>query len=238
MKIQAGICDDEPAWRGRAEDILRSYAKRTGMEMEIVCFADREDLLDWDEEALDVLFMDIELEKDNGITVARIINEKWSHCQIVYLTNYLYYATEIYDTRHIFYMLKEQFEQRIDKMFEKVLHELRQPQKHLIFSVIGGTKLVLAPEEIYYFERIRRVTAIATVNGRYEVWDKLDEIGKMLPALDFVRCHNSYIVYLPAIKELSKNVFYMKDGTEIIVSRSYAKKVKEEFSRWALTQIS
>lgn len=61
---------------------------------------------------------------------------------------------------------------------------------------------------------------------------------EILPSLDFVRCHNSYIVYLPAVREMEKGAFTLKDGTSIMISRSYMKSVKSAFMKWAQTQIS
>ena len=59
-----------------------------------------------------------------------------------------------------------------------------------------------------------------------------------LSKIDFVRCHNSYIVYMPAVKEMEKGYFILKNDTKIIISRSHIKMVKSAFMRWALTQIS
>ena len=67
--------------------------------------------------------------------------------------------------------------------------------------------------------------------------EKISDIYDKLPKLDFVRCHNSYIVYLPAIRELQKDEIIMEDGTKIVISRSFRKEVKQAFSRWALTQM-
>ena len=57
-----------------------------------------------------------------------------------------------------------------------------------------------------------------------------------LSEVDFVRCHNSYIVYMPAVRELGKGCFILKNGTKIMISRSHMKRVKMAFMRWAMTQ--
>lgn len=69
-------------------------------------------IAEFSDEPIDVLFLDIEMPDINGIETARAVNEKWSMCQIVYLTNYLFDATEVYHTAHVFYVLKNQFEQK------------------------------------------------------------------------------------------------------------------------------
>ena len=237
QKWTIGICDDAREWYLKAEKIIRNFLKELEESIEILYFADEESLLQCEVD-LNILFMDIELfEKDgNGIQLAKIFSEKQRDCQIVYLTNYLYYAVDVYETEHSYFVLKEQFEQRIEQIFEKIRHKMNQRIKNLTFSVINGGQIVLSPEEIYYFERNLRETDVVTESGNYKVWDKLDEIEKVLPKPDFVRCHNSYIVNLPNIREMQKNRFLIKDGSEIVISRGYMKAAKETFMKWAEMQ--
>lgn len=191
----------------------------------------------WEESVPDILLLDIQLNEENGIQTAKRVNEKWPECQIVYLTDYIYYATEVYNTTHIFYMLKTQFEERIGEMFDKVFHELAQKDKKLIFSLVGGKEVVLSGNEIFCFERIKRVTVIKTEQENYESRETIDDIVKRLPQLDFVRCHNSFIVYIPAIHETRKDCFVLANGENIPISRAYQNSARTAFLRWARTQI-
>lgn len=52
-----------------------------------------------------------------------------------------------------------------------------------------------------------------------------------------MKCHSSYIVYFPAVREMKKNEFVMENGDRITISRSHEKKVKERFMKWSLTQM-
>lgn len=236
--MQIAICDDDRQWYDKAKNIIIRYAARTALEVEVLYFESGEALLEYTGAPLEILFLDIEMGKKDGIEIARAVNQKWPACQVVYLTNYLFYATEVYQTEHIFFVLKEQFEQKIAEVMNKMFHAIEQTEKKLLFPVIGSKNVVLAPEDILYFERTGRVTRIETVWGQYEIWDKLDQVEEMLPALDFARCHNSFIVYLPAVREMQKNTFIMKNDMRIVISRTYLKTVKEKFMRWAMTQIS
>lgn len=237
-KITVGICDDDIKWGEKAKKLIQNYGKKTGTVIEVLSFRGRKDLENYLGEPMEVLFMDISLKDESGIDLASEISTRWKRCQIVYLSNYIYYATEVYRTPHIYFVLKEQFEEHIGDVFLKVFHELEQTRPALVFSVIGNKEISFAPEDILYFERNKRITYIYTVWGTYEMWSKLDEIMKILPGTDFVRCHNSYIVYLPAVKEMMKGYFILKDGSKIMISRSHARSVKEAFMKWALTQIS
>ena len=232
-----GICDDDEIWCSYAEETIEEYAYQTSLKTEIFCFSDREALLAYEGVPLDVLFLDIVLRSEDGIALAEEINRKWKCCKIVFLTNYLGYATEVYHTEHIFYALKEQFADKIGKIFGKLLHEMEQNQKKLIFTS-GSNTLILAPEEIFYFERHGRSTSINTVWGTYEIKDRIGDLIKRLPETDFLRCHSSYIVYLPNVRKADKGFFVMKNEAVIMISRAYEKSTKAAFTRWMLSQLS
>ena len=100
---------------------------------------------------LDMLFMDIVLENEegkNGIDIVTAVNKKWKDCQIVYLTNYLFYATEVYHTEHVFFALKEQFEERIGGFSEKCFINLPRQEKNSSILSSEGKKFPL-PQQIF-----------------------------------------------------------------------------------------
>lgn len=231
------ICDDDKIWCRKAQNIIKDYGKKIDLTVEILCFTDHEELMNYVGLPIDVLFMDIELNKTSGINIVSHINKKWEKCQIVYLTNYLFYAVDVYDTKHVFYVLKEQFSERIGGVFEKILHEMENRNKSLIFTCRDGQRVFLAPEEIYYFERLTRKTVIKTVWGDYEIKERIDEIISRISMVDFIRCHNSYVVYLPNVKEVDKTDLIMKNGDKILISRGYAKEARAGINRWILMQL-
>ncbi|MDO4521726.1 MAG: LytTR family DNA-binding domain-containing protein [Eubacteriales bacterium] len=231
------ICDDDKIWSGTVEKILENYGKIRKLEIETKCFWSGQELLEKLETAPDVLFLDIQLENEIGIKLASEVNERWPHCQIVYLTDYLHYATEVYHTKHVFYALKKQFADRVDEIMNKVLHERAQHQKKILFTMYGARELLLSQEEILYFERMGRITMVVTVHGNFEVHNSLQEIEKRILQMDFCRCHNSYIVYFPAVLRRDREGFVMKNMERVPISRGYMKKTKEAFLRWAMMQV-
>lgn len=237
LMIKIGICDDDSVWISQAEKCLKEYAEQTGLEAEIVLFSSGEELLAY-ETMLDVVFMDIVLDGEDGITMAEKINRRWEKCLIVYMTNYLFYATDVYRTEHIFFVLKDEFAGRLKEVFPKIMHTWKQIRRKLVFRSCERSSIVLQQEDIYYFERDKRVTRVMTKDGIYQIWEKLSEIEEMVSEIDFVRCHNSYLVYLPAVQEMLKNSFVLKNGEEVLISRGYIKSVREAFVRWALLQMS
>ncbi|MDD2981104.1 MAG: LytTR family DNA-binding domain-containing protein [Hespellia sp.] len=233
--MRIGICDDNIKWCCRVETILNEFTKIHNINAQTQCFFSGEELLLLEGEP-QILFLDIKLKGKDGITIAKSVNELWPHCQIVFMTNYLNYATEVYRTEHVYFVLKEQFQQKLPLVMERVLHIFGQTEKNLIFSVIGGNEVILSPDEIVCIERNGRESVIETIRGTYRIWDKIPEIARKLPSIDFVRCHNSCIVYFPAVGQMLKDRFVMKNGKEVLISRAYGKVTREAFLNWAKTQ--
>lgn len=237
--LRIAICDDEKKWLQKAAEIISRYAQTKGYGVEIIAFQSMEEILAYEGNMPEAVFMDIELQDGNGIQAVSLLNQKWKDCMIVYVTNYLFYATDTYETEHIYFVLKDEFEKRLEAVFLKILDMRKRIEKKWRFKIIGGAtrEVLLSSGEILYFERDKRHTRIHTESGIYEIWEKIVDLEEILSQKDFVRCHNSYIIYLPAIREISSDHVTMKNGVEISVSRFYAAKTKKKFADWAVEEV-
>ena len=112
-KMVIGICDDDKKWRESCKRTLIGFSTMIDMGMEVMCFSTAEELLEYKETPLDAVFLDIELGRANGIFVAKKLNKVRPNCKIIYMTNYLHYATEIYNTEHIWFVIKSKFTDKI-----------------------------------------------------------------------------------------------------------------------------
>lgn len=234
--MNIGIYGKDSLWQKKAKEIIGEHLRQISLDGMIYCYTKKDSLLEIETEnqrMADVLFLDLDYGENrdsdggNGIDMAALINKKWPECQIVYCSENLNYATEVYSTVHTYFVLKEQLANRIENIFQRIFWELRQRKKRMVFSVIGGKKISLLPEEILYFERVKRITRIVSSFGEYEIRDKLDSIAEKLPQREFLRCHNSYIINRFAVYEKGKNCFVMRNGDNVAISRSYVKTIRE-----------
>lgn len=232
-----GICDDDRIWERRASQIIEEYGKKVLTEIEIQYFPDRNSLLNYVGEPIDALFLDIELGEENGIKLAEEVHKKWADCPVIFLTNYLHYATDVYHTEHIWFAVKEQFRDRVGEIFDRIIRSREKQKKQLHFICTNKQMVSLSPDDIFYLERVERKTRLITSWGNYELKDRMDQCETYLTKPDFLRCHNSYIVYLPNVKEYKKGIFYMKNGDKLTISRAYEKETKAAFTRWIMSQM-
>lgn len=230
MKI--GICDDEPMILTETQRILTTYANTT-TDSTIFSFSSSTDLLAFAKKKhLDLVFMDIELKETTGIEAAKQLSVIQPDCQIVYLTNYIDYATDVYETEHCYYLLKSQLEKRLPDVMKKVEARLDILHEHLVINS-KSRKHIIPVREICYIESNKHLTYIHTTTELIETAEKLDDITAKLNGVTFVRCHKSYLISLNHIKTYERQRFTLKQGVEIPISRRYIKSAKESFLHWS-----
>ena len=186
---------------------------------------------------LDAVFLDIELGRENGIFVAKKLNKTWPSCQIIYMRNYLHYATEIYNTEHIWFVVKKHFQDKIGEIISKILREFESKTSRIVLKTLKNEIISIVPSDIYYLEREKRGTRVVTVWNDYHVKERMSDIVPQLSELDFSQCHNSYVVNFRHVKELQKDMYilYGEAGKEQIVqiSRRYVQKTRKDFLKWS-----
>mgnify|MGYP002550809194 FL=1 len=107
--LRIAICDDELlhcAYTAQMIERVPEYA-----DAKIRQYTNPQELLD-DLKAqsfpADIAIVDVCMEQMNGIALAKQINALVPSCQIIFLSAYLKYATEVYAADHVYFVLKEQ----------------------------------------------------------------------------------------------------------------------------------
>lgn len=233
--IRAAICDDEQTWLNEAQHILTSYAREAGLDLSLSSYSASHDLLVADEPAPDVLFCDIELGgHESGIELVRKVADRWPSCQIVYVTNFLRYAPEVYVTEHLWFVLKEHFAERLPEILEKLQRKMEDDSRSLMVKTVTHETLSLPCQRLVSLERRGRTTSVREVGGRvFEVPDRLPVLLDRLPSRIFARCHASYAVNLSHVRLVRSDTIEMDDGSLIPISRRFAHGFRDSYLDWA-----
>ncbi|MCR5556408.1 MAG: LytTR family transcriptional regulator DNA-binding domain-containing protein [Butyrivibrio sp.] len=83
-------------------------------------------------------------------------------------------------------------------------------------------------DRILYIEACAKKVYVRTRKEEYGYYDTLDSLEEKLPEF-FARCHRGYIVNLHRISKFvgADNLIYLDDGSELPVSRSYKRTIRE-----------
>ena len=233
------ICDDEQDYIDRAKKVLQEFADEIGVKVNIITYTEPRDLIK-DLETKKIIpvliFMDIDFENTTGIKTVEKINEMFKEGRIIYLTNYLEFATDVYTTEHFYYVKKGELRDRLPYILDKLRKEIESESKYYRTSLKNKKFVSIKVNDILFFERQGRYTNIYTKDNVYQTKDKLDEIENELDSDEFVRCHNSYLVPLAQITE------YKRDKVDIMeydipISRNYQQEMRDRYMKYLETSI-
>ena len=188
----------------------------------------------------DVVFLDVEMPKMNGMEVANSLIELKKVPLIIFATAYPQFAAEAFRINAIDYLLKPydgvQLKQTVGRIERELFPpnqiEKANPLAKLAVEVDGEIEYIL-PKNILYTYREDNVTKIVTEKVEYEIKLSLKELETRLAPFSFFRIHKSYLVNLNYVSRLSPwfNGAYqleVEGRTEkLSVSRNYAKKLRE-----------
>lgn len=96
----------------------------------------------------------------------------------------------------------------------------------------AGTSFFIPKQDLFYIESVDKRCYLYTHEAVYEVPHKLYELEELLATLDFMRSSKSQILNLAKIHALCPDFggrleVTLKNGEKLIVSRQYAKLLKE-----------
>lgn len=97
---------------------------------------------------------------------------------------------------------------------------------------LNGSYEIIHFRNILFIESFGHDIVLHTADNTYQIKEKLYEIEGMLHEKGFIRINKSTIVNKFGIKELnptfnSRIILYMKNGSELIVTRSYNQQFKK-----------
>ncbi len=188
----------------------------------------------------DVVFLDVEMPRMNGIEAAKSLIELKKVPLIIFATAYPQFAAEAFRVNAIDYLLKpydeEQLKQTISRI-EKILcpsPTIDTMEKLGKLAVeTGGEIDYILPQAILYIYRDEKVTKIITQTSDYEVRMTLKELESRLIPFSFFRIHKGYLVNLKYVSRLTPwfNGAYQLEleglDEKLSVSRNYVKDLRQ-----------
>ena len=226
--IKCVAIDDEPI----ALNIISEHCRRyCGLQLE--CFSSPAAGLKYLEENLpDVLFLDIEMPRNNGMEIAQSLQP--GIC-VIFTSAYAQYALDGFNVNAVDFLHKPIFYPRFQQAMDKALKWFDLNAQHL--PEVGGLMLrsehrdVFVPySEIVFVEalenyaKIRRKTKPTLLSQI-----TMKELEQQLPSDRFMRVHRSYIIALGKVaKYANRNVHLVDSEEPIPVGRKYL----DGFNRW------
>lgn len=226
--LTIAVCEDNPI---TSEEICQKIKQYSPMEAQIFSFSDDSDILAAIRERQfepHIVFMDIELQGSSGIQTAKNITSLLPDCQIIYITNYVDYASQVYESSHIYFILKSQTDTYLPKALQKAIARLEELGRFYLAIQFGKTTARIPQKDILYMERVLRNTEIHTRETIYRTPEKLNALKDNTESW-FSFSHRSFLVNCRHIVTMNRQTCTLSDGSKIPVSRTYYKELQHNF---------
>ena len=119
LTLHVAVAEDEKTSRQKILDYLLNYQNAGTVRFEISEFEDGEKLVKNYQPVFDIIFLDIEMPRLDGMKAAEYIRQKDEHVILVFITNVARYAVKGYEVQALDYILKpvsyESFSAKLDR---------------------------------------------------------------------------------------------------------------------------
>ncbi|AST92492.1 MULTISPECIES: LytR/AlgR family response regulator transcription factor [Sutcliffiella] len=237
QKIKILVVDDEPYSREELKHLLSLFPST-----HIVGEADSGEsaIMKTMQHQPDVVFLDVEMPKMDGMTAAKSLMELKKPPLIVFATAYPQFAVEAFRFNAMDYLLKPFDEEQLKETINRLEQHYRSIEKQDVSRPTGklavecdGEIFYLEPKEILYISREEKLTKIVTKNKEFETKTPLKDLETRLVTFGFFRIHKSFLVNLHYVSRLTpwfNGAYQLElDGREeqLSVSRNYVKALRK-----------
>jgi len=226
------IVEDEEKESERLKLYLDEISKETEKEFHVSIFSNGLDVLSHYDNNYDIIFLDINMPKIDGMSLAKEIRKIDQNVAIVFVTNLANYAIEGYQVDAIDFILKPvkffDFKLKMERIVNRLFRN--NDEKILIKSKDG--EIGLSISKIKYIEVLGHYVTYHTLLGNYDEYAVLKNIeGKLFKYSSFVKCNRGFIVnahYIDSIK--GNDVIIGNDN--IPISRKYKKSLLDFYANF------
>ena len=212
------IVEDEVAFATQLQEYLKQYQKEEDVRFKISVFGDGEEILNDYEPIYDIILLDIEMPKVNGMQAAEQIREKDLDVTLMFITNMASYAIKGYEVGALDFVMKPINYYTFSMKLKRALKRTRQKARQEILLTLPNGVKKLNIQQIHYVEVQNRMLSYHTEEGIYTMRGTMQSVEQLLGPYSFVKCNHWYMVNLKHVSEVRKNTV-MVAGNELEISR-------------------
>ena len=177
----------------------------------------------------DIVFLETNLEKLDGLETARIIRKLGSEAQLIFIARGAEMAIHGSSVDALDYLLKPVEPTDVERALDKAVRRLSSRScAYLALKLPNGTASI-STNDITYVEVFDHNLVYHTTGGDYTVRGRLGDVYEQLDHDYFLACNRSFIVNLRYVTEICTDHVIL-NGTKISVSKSHRKEIQSRFS--------
>lgn len=225
-KVLIAILDDDGAFAEILAGELQKIAEQRGASIDIHIFSETEKI-DKSPFGYDLLFLDVELQDENGIEWAKKWKQQRKFKEIVVTSSYDKYVFDSLEVRPLSFVRKAHLQEDLEKAIDRYEREIEAaPQQIVIMD--GKKQRYFDPAGIEFLRANAHYVDVVMANGDLRIIrNRLDTLQDKMKEYGFVRIQISYLVNMRYVEKVDNRFIYMKSGGKKAISPKYKEKFFE-----------
>lgn len=229
--LRIAICDDDKVICRQLEDMLCEISNIIHHEVETEVYYSGEELCDslFSCNRYDIIFLDIELCKINGVEVGKKIRNELNdeHTQIVFFSSKESYAMELFEVRPLNFIIKPFSKEKIESILLTAIKLLNKENRFFEYKN-NNISFSVPISDILYFESNGRKVNIVMTGEVKSFYGKLSAVEEQINNPDFILIHKSYLINFNYCKEYTYEYVKMSNDEVLAISQNNRKTVREK----------
>ena len=240
MELNIAVVDDTLSDVVRLKHFIRNWSYGGACELGIIqSYASGEEMLkDFAPKVFQIVFMDIIMDRLNGIETARQLRQEDTELLIVFMTTSEEYAFKAFPVHPFDYVLKPYSKKRVEEILYEAVRVLTANDPTVTVKA-AHSEYTLPMRLISSVVSQGHTIEIILTNGKSVLSTMTFKEAEKLFAEDsrFLLCNRGIIVNMSQISAQEKGVFVMKDGTRYPIRVNGQSKITAAFSRYLINSM-
>lgn len=238
MVIKLGICDDNIDYLIALEFMVEDIFNELKQIYTVETFSSSVKLKNYllnSSNTMDILILDIEMPEVDGLEIGRLIRDSKRNTKIIYSTSHIEYSLKAYDNFPFHYLLKPIGKNKLKNIISLAIEGENKGLDYEIILESNQKRYKIDITEIEYIEKQVNKCILKEDNKEFEYYITLKDLEDIILNTgyrNFVKCHQSYLINLRWVWKWESNLFTLKNGDKIPISRKYKKIAEERFKNY------
>ncbi len=230
MVINIAIVEDSREEMQRLTAFLKRYQEENAdTEFVISKFTDGDEICENFQCRYDVILMDIEMKRVDGLKAAEYLRRFDERVEIIFITNCTQYALVGYKVRAFNYIVKPMSYTVFSAEVKRFANSVAKKRDEYILISLRNNTVRLALNEIIYVECIKHKIIFHTKDNDYEIFGTMRDYESRLEKNNFFRCNSGYLINLMMVNGVKDDMVSV-GGYELKISRPRKKQFMEKLA--------
>lgn len=220
--IRIAVVEDDEDYIAVIKKYIVRYMKEKGDTISVDVSQDGNQIVFDYQPVYDIILMDIEMPKMDGISAAEKIRELDKDVIIIFITNMAQYALKGYQVRARSYILKPVNYYSLALELQEAIATISRKVDDTILLKDDDVLKKISVNDIYYLESQQHYIIVHTKTGNIRIRESMKNMERRLEKSYFQRCNVSYLVNLAHVSSIDRDIVVV-GGERIPMSRQKSK---------------